>query len=257
MRSGRSSERAGGACRWVLLLAAATLLAPPALAGPDEDSRQVRTASSPAWLAAVGRLQVPGSKFSEGRRRHHREDCSATLVASRPGDRSDTIITAWHCLEFYHDLSKPIRFLLPGEAMTGPGREAYRVADGGGMRADWAILRLHSAIPRQLAQAVLIDGDPADPLRPISMAGYSRDEGLGAGGEHLTVDLDCSITRQQSHSSESDCWAYKGASGGAVVQLSTEGVPVLRGVISQGNGAGFSSYVPTGHFRSAVRQHIR
>ena len=257
MRSRRSAQRAGVACQWMLLLAAGALPGLPAVADPGDDSRQLRTASSPAWLAAVGRLQVPGSKFSDGRRRHHREDCSATLVARRPGDRSDTIITAWHCLEFYHDLSKPIRFLLPGETMTGPGREAYRVADGGGMRADWAILRLHSAVPRQLAQAVLVDADPADPQRPISMAGYSRDEGLGAGGERLTVDLDCSITRQQSHSGESDCWAYKGASGGAVVQLSKDGVPVLRGVISQGNGAGFSSYVPTGHFRSAVRQHIR
>ena len=257
MRTGQPAVSAGIACRWILLLAAVALPGPAAVAGPDEDSRQVQTASSPAWLAAVGRLQVPGSKFSDGRRRHHREDCSATLVARRPGDRSDTIVTAWHCLEFYHDLSKPIRFLLPGETMTGAGREAYRVADGGGMRADWAILRLHSAVPRRLAQAVLVDSDPADPQRPISMAGYSRDDGIGAGGERLTFDLDCSISRQQSHSSESDCWAYKGASGGAVVQLSTEGVPVLRGVISQGNGAGFSSYVPTGHIRSAVRQHNR
>ena len=35
------------------------------------------------------------------------------LVAANGGGRADTIVTAWHCLELYRDLSRPITFTLP------------------------------------------------------------------------------------------------------------------------------------------------
>ena len=142
------------------------------------DARQVYSGDSPGWLGAIGKLQVPGNKYDNGRRSHYSEDCSATLVARAASTRADTIITAWHCLEFYNDLSKPITFtLLPGSEATIT-REAYRLADGGGMHSDWAILRLYKAISSQQLPALRIHADHADPGRPIIMAKASSTDSV-------------------------------------------------------------------------------
>ena len=249
--------------KWFAPLALVTLVTlgygmPAAAAGAGgADSRLAYDGSAPEWLRAVGKLQVPGIRFREGRRSHHLEDCSATLVARASSPRADTIVTAWHCLEYYRDLSKSITFtLLPGSA-DALATEATRLADGGGMHADWAILRLRDPVPADRVTALTPGTERADPNRSIAMAGYSRDSGLGQGGARLTWDPACQITRQQRRSSESDCAAHKGASGGAVVQDSAEGRPRLLGVISQGDSAGLSTYIPLTGFRGAIEQFLR
>ena len=227
----------------------AALAEPP---GTVVDNRLIYSDAAPNWLGAVGKLRVPGSRYHDGRRSHLQEDCSATLVSRGQGKRADTVVTAWHCLAFYNDLSKPITFtLLPGQSRSEE-REAYRLADGGGMHADWAVLRLYRPIVTDLALA--IHPGRADPARPISMAGYSRDQVKGDGGKALTFDPSCLITQQAARVSDSNCNAYKGASGGAVVQLSPRGKPELTGVISQGDSAGLSLFVPVAVFRSAIRR---
>ena len=92
---------------------------------------------------------------------------------------------------------------------------------------------------------------------PITMAGYSRDNGTGNKGEHLSFDPACAITRQAKGSSDSNCRAHKGSSGGAVVQITQEGQARMAGVISQGNGVGLSTFVPVDGFRNAINQHLR
>jgi hypothetical protein len=240
------------------MLFALGLMSLIATAGPAApDARQVYWAGAPDWLRAVGKLQVPGHRYHDGRRSHHKEDCSATLVRGHSGTRADTIITAWHCLEFYNDLSKPITFTLPAGAQGKITSEAYRLADGGGMHADWAILRLYKAIPAHRVAALRIHPEQADPGRPISMAGYSRDSGIGNNGEHLSFDPACAITHQATTVSDSDCIAHKGASGGAVIQASAEGEPRVCGVISQGDGAELSTFVPVSGFRNAINLYLR
>jgi hypothetical protein len=219
-------------------------------------SRLPYTEASPPWLQAVGSLQVPGVKFLEGRRTHHRERCSATLIVSAPGRSADTIVTAWHCLEFYRDLSRPITFTLFQGEKREVVREAYRLADGGGMHADWAILRLFRPVAAGLAPALLVHPDEADPGRQIVMAGFSRDSGPGTDGGALTYDPACRIHRQTQTSSDTDCRALRGASGGAVVQLSARGEPLLAGVISRGDSADLSIYVPVGVFRSTLQGYL-
>tara|TARA_R110002110_G_scaffold406421_1_gene626388 strand:+ start:204262 stop:205014 length:753 start_codon:yes stop_codon:yes gene_type:complete len=220
------------------------------------DTRHAFSVQSPPWLAAVGHLHVPGSKYVAGRRQHHREDCSATLVADKSGAAARIIITAWHCLEYYDDLSKPIVFTaLPGAA-NSVEVTARRLADGGGMHADWAILRLARAVRPEEVAALTIHSERADPARSIVMAGFSRDAGLGQHGKRLTFDPDCQILRQDAHSSDSDCTAYKGASGGAVIQLEESGDAQLCGVISQGDGAGLSTFVPVSGFRATLNQYL-
>ena len=236
-----------------LLLLAVTAASGEAVGDP----RQAYTELSPTWLRAVGRLSVPGSRIRDGQRSHQREDCSATLVGRKASHRADTIVTAWHCLEFYNDLSRPITFtLLPGHRgdLT---REAYRLGDGGGMHADWAILRLYRPVAAGEIAPLTVGVDEVDRARPVIMAGYSRDDDLGEGGRRLTFDPACRITAQTPARGNTDCRAHKGASGGAVVQLSPEGVPQLTGVISSGDGEGTSIFVPVARFQAALRQHLR
>ncbi|MFC1578763.1 trypsin-like serine peptidase [Pseudomonadota bacterium] len=221
------------------------------------DRREIYSPASPAWLRAVGKLQVPGSRYSAGRRTHLQENCSATLVVSAAARSADTIITAWHCLADYSDLSKPITFTLSPDLPGTAQRQAYRLADGGGMHADWAILRLFRPVAVQEAQALAVHHGRADTGRDITMAGYSRDTGKGAAGSRLTFDRNCRITAQAPEASQSNCIAHKGASGGAVVQLSAEQLPLYSGVISEGNGAGLSTFVPVASFRDELARHLR
>ena len=238
------------------LIAALCLLPSAAVRAAEPDPRQNLSAHSPSWLYAIGKLHVPGNRFENGRKVHHREDCSATLVTSPNRGRANTLVTAWHCLEFYRDLSKPISFTALSTTGETISREVYRLADGGGMHGDWAILRLYQPIALEQITAMRIHPQGADPERPITMAGYSRDGGKGQNGEQLSYDANCHITLQARESTSSDCMAYKGASGGAVVQISETGEALYAGVISRGDSQGVSIYVPVARFRSALNQHL-
>jgi hypothetical protein len=221
------------------------------------DAREVFSGASHTWLRAVGKLQVPGQRYRDGQQSHYTEQCSATLVARAGRKHADTIITAWHCLEWYGDLSKPITFTLVSSAGGTLRREAYRLGDGGGMHADWAVLRLRSAVPHAQVAALQVHPQAADPGLPVTMAGYSGDKGLGNDGLVLTFDPGCTITAQDRDIGDTNCTAFKGASGGAVIQLSSAGEPRVCGVISQGNGEGRSTFVPVSGFRNALQLHLK
>jgi len=241
---------------WPFCFAVFAFAANPALA----DTRDTFDHNSPSWLRAVGKLQVPGVKFSHGRAQNHREDCSATLVvrssAARENRRgADTIITAWHCLEYYTDLSKEITFTLLYGTPDSFSTQATRLSDGGGMRGDWAVLRLVDAVPMGKVAGLAVHPGRANPQRNITMAGYSR----SSTDKRLSYDPACSITIQPPDrgSNATNCNALKGASGGAVIQLSDEGKPLLAGVISQGNSESISLFVPVNDFRPAIRDGLR
>jgi len=205
------------------------------------DPRRLVDAQSPDWLQAVGQLTVPGHRFVDGERQHHLEDCSATLIGPT------TILTAWHCLEFYGDLSREILFRLPPLAPIA----AHRLADGGGMSADWALLRLAKPVTGVTPVRVNKYFPALDKL-PVSIAGYSGDSGLGANGEQLTWQEDCQITANEWFRVATDCLAYKGASGGPAIAEGT-----IIGVISAGDGVSLTYYTPSSTFNRAVRLHRR
>jgi len=212
---------------------------------------------SPAWLRAVGKLIVPGIRYENGYRRHHTERCSATLVNTSTNARADTIVTAWHCLEFYEDLSQQIIFILETASGERIQTQATRLAEGGHMEADWAIMRLRQAVSGEQVPALAMNPGRANPRQSLLMAGYSRDSGRGQSGASLSYDPACFITGQTSTHSDSNCTAYKGASGGAVIQLSTAGEPLLSGVISQGNGGNVSRFIPLSRFRQTLLTQLR
>ena len=193
---------------------AGLLMSAPHAAAQHEDTRRVHNTASPAWLDAIVRLEVPGVRYRDGLRRHHTEDCSATLVSAYPSRRVDTVITAWHCLEMYRDLSKRLIVTLTDKRGEALSREVYKLADGGGMHADWAILRMYDAPPAGSVTALNIHPGSAEHGQPVTMAGFSKDPGLGQGGKHLTFDPACHITKEERSATATDCAAFKGASGG-------------------------------------------
>ena len=214
----------------------ATAARPPTASDP----RQLADSRAPGWLQAVGRLTVPGVEWKNGERRQRQENCSATLVSR------DTILTAWHCLEHYRDLSQDILFTLSG----APVRRVHILSSGGGMQADWALLRMHTPLSGIEPAAVNTHGIISD-AAPLSVAGYSRDEGLGADGENLTWQAQCQSTENQHYRVATNCLAFKGASGGPVVQAAR-----VVGVISAGDSARLTYYAPTRSFSSALRLHL-
>jgi V8-like Glu-specific endopeptidase len=221
------------------------------------ESREMFSANSPQWLEAVGKLQVPGVKYEQGQQRNHREACSATLIGSRGSTQANTIITAWHCLEFYEDLSKTIVFTLRNGTPDSFSSEARVLAHGGGMHADWAILRLQTPVSASQFTALELNSTGVDTLRPITMAGYSNDGENSQYGQRLSYDFSCDVLPSViSNNGASNCIAMKGASGGAVTQISADGRIELAGVISRGNSSDFSEYVPVEIFRLAALAHL-
>ncbi len=210
----------------------------------QSDQRQLYNKNSPAWLTAVGVLSVPGRRFEAGERLHHNENCSATLVGP------STILTAWHCLEHYRDLSREIVFSLPG-APGQPQWRANRLIDGDGMLADWALLRLEQPVIGVVPLPVH-SNFKATSQATISMAGYSRDAGLGNGGANVTWQAACQVTANERFRVATNCLAYKGASGGPVI---SDGKIV--GVISAGDGEGLTYFAPSSRFTSVLRLYLR
>lgn len=218
-----------------------------------QEKRLQRGATTPAWLDAVGKLQVPTIKYQKGRRKHHREDCSATLVVNQAGQNADSIVTAWHCLEAYSDLSRPIVFRLEPWGRSPLVLTARQVADGGHIDSDWAILRLERTIPASEVRGLAMSRAPLPEHAVLQMAGYSGDSELGNNGGQLTFDPDCRVTAATLRYVSTDCVAYKGASGGAVVSVDNIGETLLQGIISQGDSDRLSIYTPTARFIGEIR----
>ena len=220
-----------------------------------EDPRRVWDGGGPAWLVAVGKLTVHGVRIEDGYPRHLIEDCSATLVRAAGDASADLIVTAWHCLAYYRDLSKPILFTPGGGQAISRQRSARRLADGGGMHADWAILRLDRPLPGELA--IVIAGATATrPGDSLVMAGFSGDAGKGDSGRRLTYHSDCRQTSGGAGVVHTDCLAFKGASGGGVFLASTAGAADLVGVVSGGDGETTSTYVPLARFRENLDRFL-
>ena len=199
------------------------------------DERRVFQADSPPALRAIGKLSIPSARYEKGEKRHFIEDCSASVIEDRYKQRR-WLLSAWHCLEHYNDLGKRIVFRVADKHGQWHERDAHIIIHGGSMASDWALLATETSLPSDVVSI----GTAPYRVGKVTIAGFSGDEGLGQGGDVLTYQEACSPSAialdKEQHSV--DCWAFKGASGGAVLQ---EGK--LVGVISQGDNAGSASFV--------------
>ena len=192
-----------------------------------------------AWQDALVKLSIPVKRWQAGQQRHFIEDCTGTQIAGRSGTM---ILTAWHCVEGFTDLTKTI------SATTRQGQifEAQVSATGNSMASDWAILKISNddrtsiqKIHLKLAKTTVTAG------QNIVMAGYSGDPHLGEHGRALTFDPNCEIgqTPETAQAIFTNCTAFKGASGGPTLLLEGGEYKVL-GVISAGDGSGLSLFAP-------------
>jgi len=248
----RNARRGNRPARLTLLALVAVLALEAA-----PNAGQSPPAPFPAWLGAVGHLSVPGDRRGQDGIQRYREDCSATLVAGTDQHAANTVVTAWHCLASFRDLSRTITVMLPTVSGGVLRREAYPIAKGGGMHADWAILRLRRPVTREDVVPMRIHPGRADRTRPVAAAGYAPAISGVPRARQLNFDRHCNITAQTKDSTDTDCVAFKGASGGAVVQRSASGEFLLCGVISEGDSGGYSRYVPVTAFRHELEARLR
>ncbi len=226
------------------------------------DPRRANSPSAPSWLNAVGKLNIPSQNSENGRTAHYIEHCSATLISDHANRSANTIITAWHCLENYLDLSREISFTLFHGDSTVTNHSARQLSSGGNLDLDWAVLRLNKPIPNSLVKAMVINRQKNENIghSTMTMAGYSRDPGLGQKGEALTYHAGCDSGEKIGQQLSSNCLVYSGASGGPVVISSYRDKKFqhrLAGIISQGNGAGITTYVPDSAFIATALRLIR
>ncbi|WOJ96133.1 serine protease [Congregibacter brevis] len=204
-------------------------------------------------LDSVGKLHVPGQRYENGYAKHYDESCSATLITDdNQSEASQLIISAWHCIEFYHDTSKPLTF----ETARGETRNANLIASGGSMYSDWALLRLDSPLnsPSVLLVPDNVDAGAGDLL----MAGYPRSN--TAETKILETAYNCRVTGTDGPDARSDCVLQKGASGGGVFSIAVgSGGKTLQylGVISRGDGESQSIYVPLKRFHSRIAAYLQ
>jgi hypothetical protein len=208
----------------------------------DGDS-PAETATSPGLVAtaapatSLGRLFVPAIRYENGYARHYDEQCSATIVSLVAAETSHLLLSAWHCLEDYRDLSRAIVF----ETTNGARYDVHLLASGGGMHSDWALLQLPVALPYPLTMGA----DAA--ARRATLAGFPH-------GEALVVGRECAITGRDGRDWRTDCVLLPGASGGAA--LSTAARPAYLGVISRGDRKTQSIFVPVERFIDHIRSHF-
>lgn len=252
------SEKKGGALRArapaARVLAAALILAGLARAGAsgtgntpadakltDADSTESAAVAIPGALrSGVGQLWVPAKRFRNGYAEHFDEHCSAALVTTKESLPSRLLLSAWHCIEDYRDLSRDLLF----ETQDGRRHPARVVASGGGMHGDWAILRLRKPLPGGL----LLTPPSEKRGDTHAMAGFPR---RADGDAALVHARHCRVTGRDGPDLRSDCILSKGASGGAVVDAGD--ARVYRGVISRGDARSVSIFVPLTRFYRQLR----
>ncbi len=184
---------------------------------PEVESEDRKSPSLTDLTPYVLPMRVPVFTYRNGRKQHHTELCSGTLLATLP----PTILTAWHCFDGLQDLTRPPKGFLGDKWIP-----LKLIASGDSMAADWALLTLDGlgdlVLPRGLAMTV---GTPD----VFSIAGFSDDR-PGESTE-LSIDHGCTITGQLDGWLTTNCEASEGASGGPAVGW-VEDELVIFGVIS-------------------------
>lgn len=227
-----------------------------------------------AALASVGQLLVPTQRFQKGYARHYDEHCSATLVAEALDTPDPTptssrlIVSAWHCIEHYRDLSRPLIF----ETQTGLRRSAVVLGSGGGMHSDWALLRLNQPLPNPALLSLRTNGIAP---RALTLAGFPKNpqgtrrtlqvrrncvrvvkdpkRNIAAVHSDIGRAYDGAVGSDEAVGADEQvsCVIRKGASGGGVFHSLAPNR--YAGVISRGDSQSRSIYVPVERFLKHLR----
>ena len=193
------------------------------------DPRTPLPAHTRPWHEAIGHLQVPITRFEAA------VDATSPNTARPPAfTRTHPIfVTAWHCLDGYDALLRPM-LLTIGQREPVPMRV---LASGGSMSADWALLRTNE--PVEDLHWIPLSADPLHIGTKISAAGIapieiSSDQRARTPStqRRLLIHAECEVTDAYSNNGISNCVARPGASGGAILSRTHSGSVRLSGVIS-------------------------
>jgi len=191
----------------------------------QDDTRKVRTATSPKWLAAVGRF-VSNTSASK------QEQCTLSIVVDTPGKDGIIAVTAGHCVDHWYQGD--------GQYKVGDNQVTFTTNSGKKINrsvthvlaaemnpGDYAIVKLNAAIRNSEIKPLfnapyhysdLLDEEFFETMKPYaSMAGYSADKTLGKKGAVLTYDEHCRLNGGARGMKKGYCYSYPGASGGPVV----------------------------------------
>jgi len=181
--------------------------------------------------SSVVPIKVPLLRLTEGYHSHHIEDCSGTLLATEP----TLILTAWHCFDGGQDLTTPAKAQLSGQWVP-----LKKIASGGSMAADWALLQVASDKPIQqmkglglVSRAPVAGAAETGMTTAVSVAGY-RKQGTtttATAGRKLVIDQNCDVIERSEAWLVTSCDAEAGSSGGPAVAVTPQGL-VVTGVIS-------------------------
>ena len=209
----------------------------------------------PPWTESIGRLIIPSNRIEKGQHLSFKETCSASLISKKGSPSSRFILTAWHCFENYSDLSRPINFEIKDIKGNIISRIAYRRSNGGGMHADWAILKLDKEVKRSEVKPIeylIPDISVGD---SISIAGYAKDK-ISTGNRFDLNYGKCKVTEIATDIRLTDCTAVKGNSGGAVMLKIDQYNFGLAEIISEGNERNISSFVPIKIFSPELQKYM-
>jgi len=192
--------------------------------------------NTPRWMQNVASIEIPAIKIEGSRARHYLEYCSGTLLRDNGALRRRYMISAWHCVEHYQDLSKALRVRFPHSSVTKLEYQARLIDSGGAIDRDWAVLELSTApTPEQLEGLPVLTTDPSTAATAVGFA-----LALENGRNELSYDDSCRM-RDDIH--WANCTTSKGSSGGPIVQTK-EGAIGVVGVISQGDSQALTITYP-------------
>lgn len=203
----------------------------------DGDDRKIRTWSSPAWLAAVGKLKVNDKLNLKTM------NCSIFLISANKTDDSLLAKTAAHCVSGFRNGRDFLPTLHTVTFTTNDGRTIERlIADvewfdyGPGDNAIVVLNRkisnsdiqplVHAHEQARGAYGLLVDPAYKLAFEPFATcAGYSTDVPFGDMGNHLTYDeTNTYLNGGTEAQKDSKCISYGGASGGPMVVTIDRGV---------------------------------
>lgn len=149
-----------------LLLSGSALAATPAIPEHPDDNRSVRTASSPKWLAAVGRFQTQWVVSETAtQRKLDGKDCSISLVNLLVAD-SVAGITAGHCAVKIMDFS-PESYDPKNPVIDPDVRQSVTFTTRNGKQIDRKISKIHYIAVSPRKDVAVVEFDRPVPVKDI------------------------------------------------------------------------------------------
>lgn len=187
---------------------------------PD-DKRKARSASTPKYLNAVGRLLITHSDGKVG-------ICTAQLTSYTPGEASRVLTSNAHCFDGNVESIRWETFTNGGKVISK--RAFLKHAED---NTDTAVLVLRDKVPFNQVQPLLMDNEGYDAkgmiqayaTRGLVAAGYSSDQEKGGSGSKLTYDDSIRASKAEDVDylfTIVDTVTFKGASGGALIAKHSE-----------------------------------